>query len=188
MLIGCVWYYLSPRYYEVGYAPVQPVAYSHKQHAGDFGMDCRYCHTSVEVSPHANVPPTQVCMNCHTAVATERPTLQLVRQSAAEGTPIPWVRIHKMPDYVHFDHSAHVSAGVGCVSCHGRVDQMAVVRQVEPLSMSWCLECHRDPAPHIRPKDKVTVMDYVPASADEGRQLVEHYRINPPENCSACHY
>ncbi len=186
-LIGFVWYFFSPAYTDVGYAPRQPVPYSHKTHAGNLGMDCRYCHSLVEEGPHATVPPTQTCMNCHSHILPESPNLRLVRESWADDRPVPWIRIHKLPDYVHFSHEAHVNAGVGCVSCHGRVDQMVVVRQVEPLSMSWCLDCHRDPAPHVRPRELVTQMDYVPESG-EGQALVRQYRLNPPENCSACHF
>lgn len=185
--LGIVWYYFTPKYTDVGYAPHQPVPYSHKLHAGTLGMDCRYCHTGVEVSSNASIPPTQTCMNCHSVIRTDSPKLQMVRDSFADNTPIPWVRIHKLPDYVQFNHSVHVNAGVGCASCHGRVDQMEIVAQTEPLSMAWCLDCHRDPAPHLRPKDKVTVMDYVP-TRESGALIQQANNIAPPENCSACHY
>jgi len=130
LLIGGVWYYGSPEYLEVGYRPHQPVPYSHKLHVGDLGLDCRYCHASVEVSPVANVPPTQVCMNCHKLVARDSEKLAPIRESLASGFPVEWVRVHRLPDYAYFNHSAHVRAGVGCVSCHGRVDQMEEVMQV----------------------------------------------------------
>jgi len=163
-----------PQFTEVGYSPVQPVAYSHKLHAGNLGMDCRYCHIGVEQSAHAGIPPAEVCMNC---------------QSYESGQPIPWVRIHRLPDYVHFNHQAHVNAGVSCVSCHGRVDQMVEVRQVEPLSMAWCLDCHRNPAPFVRPPELVTRLDWQPDRdpAEIGRELIAARGINPPQNCSACH-
>ena len=186
--VGFVNYYCSPKYYAVGYAPRQPVPYSHKLHAGDLGIDCRYCHTAVEKSPYANVPATQTCMNCHNAIKTESPKLLPVRESFANGTPVAWVKIHKEPDYGHFNHAAHVRVGVGCVSCHGRIDQMAVVHQAEPLSMGWCLECHRAPEKNLRPRDQVTNMTYVRQDPDEGTRLVREYKVQPPENCSGCHY
>lgn len=184
--VGFVWYYFSPSYTDVGYRPAQPVPYSHKLHAGELGLDCRYCHASVEVSAVANVPPTQVCMNCHRLVARDRPTLQPVRDSATSGKPLRWVRIHNVPDYAYFEHRAHVRAGVGCVSCHGRVDKMDVVRQSEPLSMSWCLDCHRAPENHLRPVSEVTNMEY-PQTLAEGERLKEEKNINPPTHCSGCH-
>ncbi len=173
----------------MGYSPVQPVPYSHKLHAGNLGMDCRYCHSAVEVSAQAGIPATEICMNCHTRVRSQSPLLEKVRESYASGQPIPWVRIHRLPDYVYFNHSAHVTAGVSCVSCHGRVDQMAEVRQVEPLSMAWCLECHRDPAPHVRPREFVTRLDWRPDRdpAEIGRELIAANHLAPPVNCSGCH-
>lgn len=185
-----VWYYFSPKHTDVGYAPVQPVPYSHKLHAGDLGIDCRYCHASVEKSAHATVPPTQTCMNCHTVIKPKSERLAPVRASWESGLPIPWVRIHKVPDYAYFDHSRHVARGVGCVSCHGRVDQMEVVRQMEPLSMGWCLDCHRDPAQHLRPKEAVTQMDWKAPNDDPvafGHELIKQNNIHPPTDCSGCH-
>jgi hypothetical protein len=178
-----------PQFTEVGYSPVQPVAYSHKLHAGNLGMDCRYCHIGVEQSAHAGIPPAEVCMNCHARVKKDSPLLARVRESYESGQPIPWVRIHRLPDYVHFNHQAHVNAGVSCVSCHGRVDQMVEVRQVEPLSMAWCLDCHRNPAPFVRPPELVTRLDWQPDRdpAEIGRELIAARGINPPQNCSACH-
>ena len=123
-----IWYWFSPKHLDVGYAPVQPVPYSHQLHAGQLGLDCRYCHNNVERSAYAGVPPTQTCMNCHANVKKDSPLLQPIRDSWATGNPVPWLRIHKIADYAYFDHSAHVTRGVGCVSCHGRVDQMIVVR------------------------------------------------------------
>jgi hypothetical protein len=186
-----VWYYFSPWYTDVGYAPVQPVPYSHKLHAGDLGIDCRYCHYSVEQSRHANVPPTQVCMNCHKLILPESQKLLPVRESFANNIPIKWTRVHKVGEYAYFDHSAHLRAGVGCVECHGRVDQMDVVHQVKPLSMSWCLDCHRNPDMYLRPAIEVTNMEYVPPPRVEQLKFAEDFRrardINPPEDCSACH-
>jgi hypothetical protein len=178
-----------PQFTEVGYSPVQPVPYSHKLHAGNLGMDCRYCHVGVERGPNAGIPPAEVCMNCHARVKKDSPLLARVRESYESGQPVPWVRIHRLPDYVHFNHQAHVAAGVSCVSCHGRVDQMVEVRQVQPLSMSWCLDCHRNPAPYIRPPELVTRLDWQPDRdpAELGRELIAARGIHPPQNCSACH-
>jgi hypothetical protein len=185
-LIFGIWYYFSPRHTDVGYQPKQPVPYSHKLHAGDLGIDCRYCHANVEKSAVAMIPPTQTCMNCHTHVKKDSPALEPIRQSWADGSPVEWVRIHKIADFAYFDHSAHLSAGVGCSSCHGRIDQMVKVKQDQPLSMGWCLECHRNPAPNLRPKDQVTKMDWHPTP--EGERLPGvNYEVNPPQNCSGCH-
>ena len=188
-VIGFVWYYFSPNYTDVGYRPKQPVEYSHKMHAGDLGIDCRYCHTSVENQAHANVPPTQTCMNCHTMVKPESEKLALVRSSFTEGKPIEWVRVHNLPGFVYFDHSAHIHAGVGCISCHGDVAQMAEVTQSKPLSMSWCLQCHRNPEPELRPVSEVTNMDYVPPEnqAEVAAKIIKDKKLNPPIECSACH-
>ena len=187
--VGGVWYYFSPRFTDVGYEPVQPVRYSHKLHAGDMQIDCRYCHASVERSAIANVPPTATCMNCHLLVGRNVASLDPLRDSAKSGTPMRWVRVHKLPEYSYFNHKAHVTAGVGCVSCHGRVDEMEVVRQVEPLSMSWCLDCHRDPAPHLRPPSEVTNMAWRPARDPQARarQLEAQRPVHPPTDCSGCH-
>jgi len=182
-------YLLHPKQADVGYTPVQPVPYSHKLHAGNLGMDCRYCHFTVERSAYAAIPPAETCMNCHTKVKPQSAQLQPVRDSYASGRPVPWVRIHRLPDYVYFNHQAHLSAGVSCVSCHGRVDQMIEVRQVQPLSMAWCLDCHRNAAPNIRPRDLVTKLDWKPDRdpAEIGRELIAANHIHPPTNCSGCH-
>lgn len=142
---------LSPNMYAVGYMPEQPIPYSHALHAGELGMDCRYCHNSVEHTGYAAVPPTQTCMGCHNQLHTDSPKLAPLRESFSTGEPIPWVKIHDLPGYAYFNHSAHVTRGVSCVSCHGRVDRMEEVHQVEMLSMGWCLECHRAPAENLRP-------------------------------------
>ena len=190
LLIFLVWYYFSPEFTDVGYAPEQPVPYSHRLHVGQLGMDCRYCHSQVEVSEHANVPPTQTCMNCHGQVLTESLRLLPVRESWATGNSIEWVRVHKLPDYAQFSHAVHVNNGVGCETCHGRIDQMDIVSQAEPLSMGWCLECHRDPELYLRPQDEITTMGYVqPADFVERNLLrISQEKILPPTNCSACHY
>lgn len=184
-----VWYYFSPEYTDVGYMPDQPIPYSHKLHVGELGLDCRYCHAQVEVSAVASVPPTKVCMNCHEIVGRDRESLQPLYDSAADGLPIRWVRVHKVPEYAFFDHSVHVGAGVGCSTCHGDVAEMEVVQQVEPLSMGWCLECHRDPAPHIRPADEITNTAWKPAADQRqvGLALMEQRAVRTREDCSACH-
>ena len=179
----------SPRTTDVGYAPEQPVPFSHRLHAGELQLDCRYCHDTVERAAHAAVPPTATCMNCHKAIHTDSPLLAPVRESFANDTPLPWARVHDLPDHAYFDHSSHVAAGVGCVSCHGRVDQMDVVRQVEPLSMGWCLDCHREPAAALRPLDRVTDMDWTPADGGTAWQaeLARRGTFAASTDCSTCH-
>lgn len=188
-----VLYGFSPQATDVGYMPQQPVPYSHALHVGKLGLDCRYCHTTVEEAAHAAVPPTQTCMNCHTQIKG-RDDLQTARikpilDSHQTGDPIHWVRIHDLADFAYFNHSAHVNRGVGCVSCHGRVDHMEVVFQHEHLSMQWCLDCHREPFKHLRPPDKVTQMDWQPPgdAVEFGRKIAETYNIRPPTDCSTCH-
>jgi hypothetical protein len=187
--IAGIWYYGSPKFTDVGYRPVQPVPYSHRLHAGELGIDCRYCHASVEVSSVANVPPTQTCMNCHTLVKRDSPLLEPIRTSAATGKPMKWVRVHEMPDYAYFTHRAQVAAGIGCVTCQGRIDQMEVVTQAQPLSMSWCLDCHRNPDEQRRPVSEVTNMKWAPPKdrAALAAQLQKEHPVNPPTNCSGCH-
>jgi hypothetical protein len=194
-------YYWTPACWRVGYQPVQPIEYSHKIHVGQLGLDCRYCHTYADQSGHANVPTAQVCMNCHGRqwgnIKANSSKLAPLREAWDTGKPVPWVRIHKLADYAYFDHSVHVSRGVACVSCHGRIDEMAEVWHVEPLSMSWCLDCHRNPEPHLRSSSEVTNMQWS-AELDSDpslrkihdeltRYLTVEVGINPPETCSACH-
>ncbi|MCA9582957.1 MAG: cytochrome c3 family protein [Myxococcales bacterium] len=181
------WYYFSPKNLQVGYAPEQPIHYSHKLHAGELGIDCRYCHANVEDSFEAMVPPTQTCMGCHNVVKKDSPMLEELRKSWETGMPVEWVRVHKLPDHAFFDHSVHVTAGVGCVSCHGRVDQMEVVTIQEPISMAWCLDCHRDPGPHLRPKDQITNMSWEKQPGDEAALAEVQASLMPPEHCSGCH-
>ncbi|HKP55505.1 MAG TPA: cytochrome c3 family protein [Polyangiales bacterium] len=180
-----IWYYFSPRNLQVGYAPEQPIPYSHKLHAGELGIDCRYCHANIERSQEAMIPPTQACMGCHAIVKKDSPKLAALRASWSTGAPVEWVRVHRVADFVFFDHSVHLAAGVGCVTCHGRVDQMEVVRQDQPLNMGWCLECHRDPKPNLRPKDQITNMTWTPS--DEERTQLAEATIRGPEHCSGCH-
>lgn len=185
------WFYFSPKNLQVGYAPEQPIAYSHRLHAGDLGIDCRYCHANVERSAEAMVPPTQTCMGCHAVVKPDSPLLEPLRESWATGDSIPWIRVHQVPDHAFFDHSAHLAVGVGCASCHGRVDQMDVVRVEQPIAMQWCLDCHRDPEPHLRPRSEITNMEWDRASweQDGGDRslLTDASTLQPPEHCSGCH-
>ncbi len=185
-----LWYYFVPSYTDVGYMPDQPVDYSHRLHAGHLGLYCRYCHTNVESTAHSNIPATQTCMNCHAQIKTESLPLVGVRESWATGNSIEWVRVHKLPDYAHFSHSIHINNGVGCETCHGRVDQMERVRQEKALSMRWCLDCHRAPEQHLRPISEITTMGYEQPIDFLERNLsrMRAENIRPPTNCSACHY
>ena len=182
-------YYTYPENLDTGYQPVQPVAYSHKLHAGQMGLDCYYCHSTVYKAAFAAVPSTNTCMNCHTKVKTDSPRLEVVRESARTGQAIHWVHIHRLPDYVYFNHEAHLNAGVSCVSCHGRIDQMVEVEQAKPLNMAFCLDCHRDPAPNLRPTELVTKLDWVPDRDPRaiGEEIVAQKHLNPPVQCSGCH-
>ncbi len=189
VVVGLVWYYFSPEYTNVGYKPSQPIEYSHKLHAGDLGMDCRYCHTSVETTAFAGVPPVQTCMNCHKLILTESEKLKALYESWDSGKPIAWTRVHDLADYVYFDHSAHLNAGVGCESCHGNITQMDVVKQVHSLSMAWCLDCHRNPDKHLRPKSKVTEMGWVPPAnqLEMAQKFKKERNLKPSSDCTVCH-
>ncbi len=178
----------------------QPIQFSHKHHVGDDGIDCRYCHTTVETSASAGMPSTAICMNCHKQIWADSPYLEPVRASFKTGKPLEWIRVHDLPDFAYFNHSIHVAKGVGCSTCHGRIDQMPVVSQAQSLQMEWCLECHRAPEKFVRPKDKVFDMEYKPVNTtkdeiDNARNLVSKYRIqvNTHNNitvltsCSTCH-
>ena len=188
--------YLTPKYTRAGYTPVQPVPFSHKIHAGQLGVDCRFCHNGVEKSWFANLPGASTCMNCHSQVIKDDPRLAIVRDSATNNTPVPWVQVHKTPDYVYFNHSVHVTRGISCVDCHGRVDQMDEVRHDKSFSMTFCLDCHRDPAAHIRPTDKVTKLGWqwstnaVEAARLQevnGKKFVHDWKVESLQSCSACH-
>ena len=163
-------YYSTPKYTRVGYEPTQPVPFSHKIHAGQLCLDCRYCHSFVEASSHANVPTNQTCFNCHGPgkgnIRSDSPHLEKVVKAQETGQPIPWVKVHKAPDYVYFNHSAHLNRGISCQSCHGKVNEMEVVRHDQPQSMGWCLDCHRNPENNLRPLDQVTNLNYEPGQLD----------------------
>jgi hypothetical protein len=169
----------------------QPVPFSHEHHVGGLGIDCRYCHTSVEKSAFAGIPPTETCMTCHSQVWKDAPVLQPVRDSLQTGSPLHWTRVHDLPDYVYFDHSIHVNKGVGCVSCHGRVDQMPITWKTQELQMRWCLDCHRAPEKFLRPRDAVFNMRYEKEGnqAAIGRELVaqHHVRSEGLTDCCTCH-
>jgi hypothetical protein len=187
-LIVLIGYGVDPQAIRIGYQPEQPVPYSHALHVGELGMDCRYCHNTVEQSSHAAVPPAATCMNCHKGIWPESKRLQPVRDAYTKGEPLAWVRVHDLPDYVYFNHSAHVTRGVGCESCHGRVDFMEEVYQAKPLTMMWCLDCHRNPDAHLRPPDQVTVMGYEASDqAALAKELRQENHIQPPTDCSTCH-
>ena len=173
----------------------QPVQFSHKHHVGDDGIDCRYCHTTVETTASAGMPTTNTCMNCHKQIWAESPYLEPVRESFRSGKPIEWIRVHDLPDFAYFNHSIHVAKGVGCSTCHGRIDQMPIVYQASSLQMEWCLGCHRNPERFVRPKEKVFDMTWrqensSAAEIAEGREWVSQYHIQPPRiltSCSTCH-
>jgi len=167
----------------------QPVPFSHDHHVGQIGIDCRYCHTAVERSPSAGIPPTQTCMNCHNQLWTNAALLEPVRASAAIGEPLKWNRVHDLPGFVYFDHSIHVAKGVACESCHGRVDRMPLMYQDAPLTMEWCLACHRDPVANIRPREAVTRMGWQAPADLERRQLelAALYNVQSKTSCSTCH-
>ena len=169
----------------------QPVPFSHKHHVTGMGIDCRYCHTTVEESAFAGVPPTETCMTCHSQIWTEAPILEPVRASFRDNVPIEWNRVHDLPDFAYFNHSIHVNQGIGCQSCHGQVDQMPLMWKAESLNMEWCLDCHRDPAQYIRPRDQVFNMNYQypPDQESLGAQLVAEYGVQTSQltNCSICH-
>jgi hypothetical protein len=167
----------------------QPVQFSHQHHVGGIGIDCRYCHNSVEVAATASIPPTKTCINCHSQIWSTSPYLEPVRASFRDDKPLQWTRVHDLPDFVYFNHSIHVKKGMGCETCHGRVDNMPLMRQQSSLQMEWCLDCHRNPEQYVRPRSEVFTMGYVPAvaQAELGPQLVAEYKINSLTNCSVCH-
>ena len=179
----------------------QPVQFSHKHHVGDDGIDCRYCHTTVETTASAGIPPTKTCMNCHSQLFSNSPYLEIVRASWRDNKPLQWTRVHDLPDFAYFNHSIHVNKGVGCATCHGRVDLMPLMWNVNSLHMEWCLQCHRNPEAVLRPKDEITNMEW-PDNLDpkkypngwdqgkEGQRLAQEYHIQSTQvltSCSTCH-
>ncbi len=196
-VIAGITYYWTPSWSRVGYQPIQPVSYDHSLHVGQLGMDCRYCHTYVDRSAHSNDPATQTCMNCHSQVQTKSEKLAPIRESYQTGEPVPWVRIHKTPDYVYFNHAAHVNRGVSCIECHGEIHEMEEVYHAKSFSMAFCLECHRNPEYFIRPPEQVYNLDWQPPGETEdervawqiekGTEYVHDWKVLPPQSCSGCH-
>jgi hypothetical protein len=178
---GSFYFLRHPSVMDVGYRPHQPVPFDHLVHAGNLGISCVYCHTSVETSPHSTVPPTQTCMNCHVSVKRDSPRMQLVRESYENNTPIQWVRIHRLPDYAYFNHSRHITAGIDCASCHGEVEKLGVIVQKKPLTMGWCLDCHRDPGTYVVRTRPISGVDVDPA-------VLSRPLRKGPQNCSTCHH
>jgi hypothetical protein len=196
LLAGLLWgglvYTRSSYGTGMGQSIVQPVPFSHQHHVGILGIDCRYCHTSVEHSSFAGIPPTKTCMNCHSQIWVGSPMLEPVRESYETGKSLRWHRVNNLPGFVYFDHSIHVQKGVGCSTCHGRIDQMPFTYQEPTLLMEWCLDCHRNPAARIRPREEVFNMKYEPPGdqLELGRKLVEQYKIKDSTSitsCSTCH-
>lgn len=175
----------------VGVAPQQPVPFSHAHHVGQLGLDCRYCHTGVETAADAGFPPTHTCMTCHSQIWTGAPMLAPVRQSLANDVPLRWHRVAAVPDFVYFDHHVHVAKGVGCVTCHGRVDKMPLLARAHPFQMRWCLDCHRDPAPSLRPRERVFDLQWTPVGGpqDLGERLMAERKVDTAHltDCYTCH-
>jgi hypothetical protein len=179
----------SPWVTEARTAREQPIQFSHERHVAGNGIDCRYCHTSVEESRFAGLPPTKTCMNCHSEIFANSPFLEPVRSSFNTNTPLHWTRVHDLPDFAYFDHSIHVNKGVGCTTCHGQVDRMPLMWQESSLQMEWCLDCHRNPEKYVRPRDQVFSVNYQPPSdqMELGKRLVAEYHIQKLTSCSTCH-
>ena len=181
----------SPYVTEVGVARDQPVPFSHKHHVGGLGLDCRFCHTSVEVSPFAGLPPTKTCMTCHSVVWADASMLEPVRASFRTDKPLEWTRVHDLPDFAFFNHSIHVAKGVGCSTCHGQVDQMPLMWRESSLNMEWCIGCHRAPEKYVRPRNQVFSMDWKPPAdqQEQGEKLVRAYNVHTSQltNCTVCH-
>ncbi len=174
---------------DVGVAPVQPIFFSHKHHVKDDGIDCRYCHTSVENSGYAGLPPTETCMSCHSQIWNNASVTEPIRQSWASGKSIEWTRVHDLPDYVYFNHSIHIAKGVGCSTCHGQINEMPWVYKVNTLYMNWCLNCHRNPSAYLRPKTEIFNMDYKfpDNQAEVGAQLAKENHVQSLVDCATCH-
>lgn len=171
--------------------PHQPVPFSHRHHAGELGIDCRYCHSNVEVGPQAGLPPTETCITCHSQIWTNASMLEPVQKSLANNTPIPWTRVAKLPDYVFFRHDIHIAKGVGCENCHGRIDRMALTYRAKAFTMKFCIDCHRDPAPHLGPPDHITDMAWTPPAdarrAGDAIAAHEGIRFGELTHCYVCH-
>jgi formate-dependent nitrite reductase cytochrome c552 subunit len=177
-------------YQALGEPVGQPIPFSHKHHVGDDGIDCRYCHTTVETSRHAGLPATSICLTCHSQLFTDASVVKPLHDSARTGQPIAWKRVHTLPDFVFFDHSVHVAKGVACIECHGRVDQMPLMWRAQPLQMQWCLACHANPAPHLHPPSEVFRMPPHSVSAAESQQLTRLLKLESRQrltDCSTCH-
>lgn len=182
-------YVRSPYYTGQNASVQQPIDFDHRHHVQDDHIDCRYCHFTADVSPSAGYPPASLCLNCHAQVWNEAPILDPLRAAWFEGKPLRWARVHKLPDYVFFNHSAHVNKGVGCEECHGRVDLMPMETQVKPLTMAWCLDCHRDPVPRLRPLDRVTEMGFRPkgGARQVGAEVAQALHVQTRVSCTTCH-
>jgi hypothetical protein len=186
---GLMLYWRTPFGTGQHHAVEQPVMFDHRHHVRDDLIDCRYCHSTVDRAASAGIPSTELCLGCHSQVWNKSPRLEPVRASWFAGTPIRWARVHRLPDFVYFNHAIHVNKGVGCVECHGRVDQMAAVEQVQPLTMGWCLECHRDPKPRLRPLEQIASMTWQPPAdrAALGEELAKRYGVKARVSCTTCH-
>lgn len=185
--IAAMMYVRTPYITMTGNPVTQPIRFDHRHHVRDDGIDCRYCHLSVETGAMAGLPSTETCLNCHAQIWTTSPLLEPVRQSWFTNEPIPWKRVHVLPEYVYFNHSIHLAKGVGCVTCHGRVDLMAEVAKAEPMTMGWCLDCHRNPTPHLRPKSELTSMSWRPPDAELTAALAAENKVRSLTHCSTCH-
>jgi cytochrome c7-like protein/class III cytochrome C family protein len=193
ILAGLVWaayiIYSSPYFTEVNVARQQPVPFSHKHHVSGLGLDCRFCHTSVEESSFAGIPPTETCMTCHSQIWSDSPMLEPVRASYRNNTSLEWTRVYQLPGYAYFNHSIHLNKGIGCSTCHGRVDRMPLTYRENPMQMQWCLDCHRNVERYVRPREDVFKMDYIPPSDQLtlGEKLVKEYKIQKLTDCTTCH-
>lgn len=190
-MAACYALALSPYLTGEGIVVTQPAPFSHQHHVGGLGIDCRYCHTAVETSAIAGVPPTETCMSCHSQIWTKAAMLAPIRRSLAEGQPIAWRRVNELPDYVYFNHSIHIAKGIGCTTCHGEIERMPLTRQAAPLTMSWCLDCHRNPAPHLREPQFLFATDWTPPPDQFERdlRLMKEYGVRTAglTDCSTCH-
>lgn len=193
ILAGLVWaayiIYSSPYFTEVNVARQQPVPFSHKHHVSGLGLDFRFCHTSVEESSFAGIPPTETCMTCHSQIWSDSPMLEPVRASYRNNTSLEWTRVYQLPGYAYFNHSIHLNKGIGCSTCHGRVDRMPLTARENPMQMQWCLDCHRNVERYVRPREDVFKMDYVPPRDQLalGEKLVKEYKIQKLTDCTTCH-